>query len=185
MQPGIVFAHSPIKGMSHFYGGLLHPVFVPAHLLLLVAAGLFYGQLDPNKNKQALLAFVVATLAGLGVAWFSLAVPIETVILCCAAVTGILVTLKMAVSSYWCSLVLALAGFLVGMDSAQESLPGRDRMISLIGSSIGIFLLVIYAMGLADYCNKRAWQQIGVRVIGSWIAASALLVLALVFSTKR
>jgi hypothetical protein len=28
-------------------------------------------------------------------------------------------------------------------------------------------------------CLTRAWQQIGVRILGSWIAASAILVLAL------
>ena len=27
--------------------------------------------------------------------------------------------------------------------------------------------------------SKRSWQRIGVRIVGSWIAASAILVLAL------
>jgi F0F1-type ATP synthase assembly protein I len=40
-------------------------------------------------------------------------------------------------------------------------------------------------MGFADYFNKKPWQLIGLRVLGSWLAASALMVLALLFVPKH
>jgi len=34
-------------------------------------------------------------------------------------------------------------------------------------------------MILAEYLQKKSWGKIGIRILGSWIAASAILVLAL------
>jgi hypothetical protein len=36
-------------------------------------------------------------------------------------------------------------------------------------------------MGFADYFNEKHWQLTGVRVLIFWLAASALMVLALLF----
>jgi len=37
-------------------------------------------------------------------------------------------------------------------------------------------------MVFADWFGKRSWQRIGLRVLGSWAAASSLLVLSLAFA---
>jgi hypothetical protein len=68
------------------------------------------------------------------------------------------------------------------MDSAQDALSGKEKLVSLLGSGLALYLLFLYPMALADVFNKKPWQMIGVRVIGSWIAASSLLVLALSYS---
>ena len=68
------------------------------------------------------------------------------------------------------------------MDSTQETLVGREKTATLLGTGIGLYLLQIYPMALADYCNKKPWQRIGIRIIGSWIAAISFLVLALAIS---
>ena len=47
----------------------------------------------------------------------------------------------------------------------------------------GIYLLLLYPIALADYFNKKAWQKIGIRIIGPWVAASSLLVLTLSLSS--
>jgi uncharacterized membrane protein HdeD (DUF308 family) len=67
----------------------------------------------------------------------------------------------------------------LGIDSTQEILPGKDKVVSLLGSGIGILLLLGGAMLFVDAFKKRAWQRIGVRIIGSWLAASAFLALTL------
>jgi len=46
------------------------------------------------------------------------------------------------------------------------------------GTALGAVVALAYATFLANYARKP-WQRIGVRVVGSWIAASAILVLAL------
>jgi hydrogenase/urease accessory protein HupE len=182
--PQLGLAHSPIEGIDSFYSGLLHPVFVPAHLLLVIALGLFIGQRRVKDNQSAVLAFLVAVAAGLIAAWFSVGTNIEVFILSTAAFIGILIVASFAVNPYLCALIAALAGFLLGADSAQETLSGQDKFVTLFGSGLGLYLLLLYPMAAADVFHKKSWQRIGVRVVGSWIAASSLLVLALSYSSS-
>ncbi len=183
VAPVSALAHSPIEGIDSFYNGLLHPLFVPAHLLLLIALGLFIGQRGSEKNQVAIVVFLGAILFGLAVAWFDVALQLELSLLVVAAVVGVMIASNLAMATIWCTFIAAVVGLFLGMDSAQESLTGKEKLGSLFGSGVGIYLLFLYPMAFADYFNKRHWQQIGIRIIGSWVAASALLVLALSFST--
>lgn len=182
--PQLGLAHSPIEGIDSFYSGLLHPVFVPAHLLLVIALGLYIGQRGVKDNQSAVLAFLVAVAIGLIAAWFSVGTNIEVLILSSAAFIGILIVASFAVNPYLCALIAALAGLLLGADSAQETLSGQDKLVTLFGSGLGLYLLLLYPMAAADVFHKKSWQRIGVRVFGSWIAASSLLVLALSYSAS-
>jgi hydrogenase/urease accessory protein HupE len=182
--PEASLAHTPIQGIHNFYNGLLHPVLVPAHLLLLVAVGLFLGRQGAKAIQPALGVFVFSTVAGLTAAWFSIASENEAFILALSAVIGLVIAIAPKVALFWCGVIALLAGFLLGIDSAQEALSGKDKLVTLLGSGVAIYLLVLYLMALADHFNEKAWQKIGIRIVGSWVAASSLLVLALAFSSK-
>ena len=182
--PEASLAHSPIQGIGDFYNGLLHPVLVPAHLLLLVAVGIFIGQQGQKVIEPALGIFAFATVAGLTAAWFSDANEIEAFILALSAAIGLVIAIAPKVALLWCGIIALLAGFFLGIDSAQEELAGKEKLVTLFGSGVAICFLVLYPMALANYLNKKAWQKIGIRVLGSWIAASSLLVLALSFSPQ-
>jgi len=184
MAPMSVLAHSPIEGIDSLYNGVLHPLFVPAHLLLLIALGLFIGQRGSNENQLAIFVFLGAILVGLTVAWFDVGLQLESALLVVAAVLGLMIASKLALAPTWCALIAATAGLLLGIDSAQESLTGKEKLASLFGTTVGIYLLFLYAMVFGEYFNKRHWQQIGLRIIGSWVAASGLLVLALSFVSR-
>ncbi len=184
VAPETSLAHSPVQGISNFYNGLLHPVLVPAHLLLLVAVGLFWGQQGPEGIQPALGIYAFATVVGLTAAWFSIGTEFETFILVLSAVIGLLIAINPQVKLLWCGVVALLAGFLLGIDSAQEALSGKEKLVTLFGSGVAICLLVLYPMALADHFNKKAWQKIGIRIVGSWVAASSLLVLALSLSAN-
>lgn len=179
--PEVSLAHSPIQGIGNFYNGLLHPVLVPAHLLLLMAVGLLLGQQGSKAIHSVLGIFAFATIAGLTAAWFSVASETEGFILVMSAAIGLVIAVAPKVTLLWCGVIALLAGFLLGIDSAQEELSGKDKLVTLFGSGVAIYFLVLYPMVLADYLNKKAWQKIGIRIVGSWVAASSLLVLALLF----
>ena len=68
---------------------------------------------------------------------------------------------------------------MVGIDSAQDDLSGRGRLAALLGTCVSAYLLLLYAMVFADFFTRREWQRIGLRIAGSWVAASAMLVLSL------
>jgi len=177
-------AHLPIEGMDSFYNGLLHPVLVPAHLLLLVAAGLFFGQQGQQKTEAAVSIFALATIAGLATSWFSIDAEIENLILMLSAATGLLIAINPDIKALWSAVIAIFAGFLLGVDSAQETLYGTEKFVTLFGSAVAICLILLCPMALADYSIKKSWQQVGIRIAGSWVTAIAVLVLALSFANK-
>jgi hydrogenase/urease accessory protein HupE len=183
ITPSLVLAHSPIEGVNNFYNGVLHPLFVPAHLLLLLALGIFFAQQGVERYRAALRLFLVASLVGLAAAWFVSDVSVEFYLLCGSAILGMLIAANKSIDNYIVLFGVSFAGFCLGIDSAQEALSGVDRMVSLLGSGVGVLLLLGLSLLLVDNLKKKDWQKIGLRVVGSWIAASAFLVLALSLST--
>jgi len=178
IMPQLAFAHMPIKGINDFYSGFLHPLFVPAHLLLLISFGLFIGQKRLSSNSTILVVYASAIVIGLLFAWFS-GDEKEIYILSMATLMGLLVASNLSVRLYLILFVSALAGLILGMDSAQETLTGTNKFASLFGSGVAIYFLALYPMILAEYLQKKSWGKIGIRIVGSWVATSAILVLAL------
>lgn len=180
--PGTAFAHSPIDGINDFYNGLLHPLFVPAHAMLLVALGLYFGQRDLRESRGPLAAFLAAAAAGLLLSSTAGIPSLETLQLAAAVVVGLLVALHVPLPPAGRAALAALGGMAVALDSGPETLVGMPRALALIGTGVGMGLLLLYTMGIADYLGKKSWLRIGVRVAGSWISASAVMVIALSLS---
>ncbi|GLP96399.1 HupE/UreJ family protein [Paraferrimonas sedimenticola] len=174
-------AHSPFEGAGAFYSGFLHPFWVPAHLLLLCALGLHIGQSGIQTNQWAVLSFVIATTVGLVAAGLSALPEIEFMVLVAATILGLTVASKLAIGQTLSAVAAAAAGFIVALDSSQESLVSTDKIVMMIGTGLGAFIAFCIAALVADYLSVKPWQTIAVRIMGSWIAAISLLVLALTF----
>jgi urease accessory protein len=54
----------------------------------------------------------------------------------------------------------------------------RKTFLALAGTALVAFIIVA-GVGTLAALARRDWQRIGIRIVGSWIAASAILVLAL------
>ena len=74
-----------------------------------------------------------------------------------------------------------VVGASLGLDSPPEVIAISAATFMLIGTGIGACLIVAIVVAGASYLTL-AWQRIGMRILGSWIAASAILVLALRFA---
>lgn len=179
MLPGAALAHSPIKGLDNFYAGLLHPLFVPSHFLAALALGILFGQQGPMRAQPALMAYLVAVLIGLAATLLAPGISLELPLLGVAALLGALIALDRPLPTLAQIALACLAGLLLGSDSAQEDLSGRGRLAALLGTTIAAYMLTLYAVMLAEFLTRRPWQRIGLRILGSWTAASALLVLSL------
>jgi urease accessory protein len=182
--PDLAFAQMPIDGLNTFLDGLLHPLFVSSHLLLLVATGLYYGQQGIRECLPAIKLFVVSTLAGLAVSWFSIAGGTEILILGEALIVGLLVATRPNLKPYWSLIIGTVSGLSLGLDTTQPGLTVAQRLISLCGSFLGLAVLLFHTTAFADWFRTRLWQRTAVRIIGSWVSASALLVLALSLSVN-
>jgi urease accessory protein len=66
----------------------------------------------------------------------------------------------------------------IAFDSVPQEIHAQPTLLSLAGTILAAwFAVTVIATGAAE--PRREWTRIGIRVLGSWTAASALLVLAL------
>jgi hypothetical protein len=75
-------------------------------------------------------------------------------------------------------LLAAVVGLALALDSPPEAISVRDANLALLGTATGAVLVLVALVQMTSRLT-RAWQRIGARVLGSWIAACAILVLAL------
>lgn len=177
--PAAAEAHTPIQGLGDFYNGMLHPLVVPAHLLALLGVGLLIGRQPPAALQPAALSFLAATTLGLLGAGLGWSMDAETLLLAGAAICGLLLAWSSPLPA-WVGSVSGIAlGLAIGTDSGQGISETQAVAAALTGTGVSVYLLFLYALATADTLRKRHWQQVAVRVAGSWIAASAILVLAL------
>ena len=172
------WSHAPMQGIGEFYGGILHPLVVPAHVLALVMLGLLAGQRGMAAVRRTYLGFLPALVAGLALSGTRFGGGQEPLLLLFSALAGLLVV----VQGRWPIGVLLPAGaavaLLLGLDSAPEGLALGPYVATLTGTALGAFACLLLVADLSERASK-GWQRIGLRVLGSWGAASATLVYAM------
>ncbi len=171
-----------IEWLGGFYGGLLHPVRTPTHGLALLGLGLLIGQQPADQRRLPQLLFVLALAGGLlGLALAVGETPAGDVLLVGAALSGALVAAAFRLPFVVLGPLALAIGAAIGLDSPPEVISVEEAVVMLIGTglgaTIGLALVVEVAARMA-----RDWQRIGVRVLGSWTAASALLAIAVRFA---
>jgi hydrogenase/urease accessory protein HupE len=173
-------AHPPPLGLTGFTGGALHPLFVIDHVLAVLAVGLLMGS-QPRWRWLPAISFVLGIAAGIAV-MVSGAAPLyaNETILGIAVLSGVLVALAWPLSI---RIGIALAGVLgiaIVLDSPPETLSIREANQTLAGTAFGATVFLIAVRQAAQYA-RPLWARIAVRAAGSWIAAAAILALALRF----
>lgn len=174
---GTSLAHAPIEGIGTFYNGLLHPVVVPSHLLLLIATGCLLGQFTPNSSSLGLPAFLVSLCMSLGLAAIATVAVPAWMLSANTVLTGTVVAVKRPVGRTGYVILALLAGALVGLTSTPDGEFAQAPGLALAGTALGGAAIVILFGGAAAVATL-AWQRIAIRVLGSWIAASALMILS-------
>jgi len=179
------FAHSPIKGIGFLFNGMLHPFLIPAHVLVIVALGFWIGQLQPIKHRASILLYLFSLIAGLTLSAFDLMPEYNwsLFLLVLTVIIGISTLVAMSVPVAVTGLICIIVALMIGFDSQVDDLTGSTRIISLVGNGVGSYLMLLYAIAISETMSVKSWQQISIRVLTSWLSASALMVLALNFSS--
>ena len=169
--------------MSGFTGGLLHPLIVPAHALALLAIGLLIGQQNRGGRLIPFMLFGAGLAAGL--AAIALAVRQTFALSILLAATGTARSPGRARPPVAGTLVRRAGRRRPALrsDWIRRRRPFRSCTQShmLIGTGLGACAILATLVAGTMNCS-REWQRIGVRILGSWISASAILVLALRFA---
>lgn len=176
--PAPASAHE-VFGITGFPASILHPLIIIDHALAILALALLAGQQARPAMAVKLAVLLGAMLCGFAMLLYLPSHPLAPLLpLAAAGLCGLLVALGLPLPGWGCALAIAFAGFAIGLNTIPEA---------------GILLAFLYAIGGAMICAgtlllvigiplrwlERDWQRIGLRIAGSWIAASATLVLAL------
>ena len=162
--------------MTAVLGGFVQ-FFIPTHLLAVVALGLLVGQ--GAGITIAVGAFVLGLAAGSFVVASAIReMPASIALLILASITATLVVIGLKVPS----LVGAASALAMGLALPLNAPPHEITIPAAIAAQLGFAVAVLVTFGatMAIAMNAtRPWQRIGIRIVCSWIAASAILVLAL------
>ncbi len=170
--------------MGDFVSGLAHPLMTPSHVLILLALGLMLGQHTPLKLKMPVLVFVPLSAVALILTTTRLAVTVpQPVLIGIALGAAILVSLEKALPPVGVGALLALAALGIGFDSAVESGTTAVVVKTLLGIWVALAVVLFDLAFYVSHCTQKQWMKVGIRVLGSWIIAISLLVLA--FSLRR
>lgn len=169
-------AHLPTSGLGPAYDGILHLLLSPEDLIPLIALALLCGQRGAPFARRALWVVPLAWFAG-GVTGM-LAVTTHG-----AALSGVsflllggLVALNAAVPLPVLTTLAALFGFLHGYLNGTGINRFDDGAYVLAGLAATVFVVLAVFASLVIPL-RRPWARVAVRVAGSWIAASGLLLL--------
>jgi hydrogenase/urease accessory protein HupE len=171
-------AHTSISGVGLFPNGLLHPVAVPQHLLLLIGIGLWMGRRQDRQIPPLLAALNAGLVVGYAATiWID---PTQITSLTLAAMTliaGTLLAVNRPVPSLLNVSVFALAGLCIGLDSKPEELSANETLLLGFGIWIGVNIIALNIMALSAKLQHPI-AVIGIRIAGSWLIAMSLILLA-------
>jgi urease accessory protein len=170
------FAHVAIEGVGGFWGGLLHPLLVPTHALAVAALGLFIGQ--QRERRIPCVVFAVALLAALAAIASAVgATPAATVLFASTMLAGVLVAIARPLPTPIGWALATVTGVSVGLDSPPQAITIAEGNVMLAGTAGGALLLLLTVVATASVAHHPV-AKLAMRILGSWIAASAMLILA-------
>jgi urease accessory protein len=173
-------AHAVVPGVGGFAGGLLHPLLVAAHAMSLVALGLLIAR--QSRPFAPGLVFALALCAGLIAIALAVGETIASqVLLANTAILGLAVAAAWSPPKAIGWLLAAVGGAALALDSPPDAITLSEAYRMLLGTGLSACLALALVVALTRRA-RRHWQIIAVRIVGSWIAASAILVLALEFA---
>jgi urease accessory protein len=168
-------AHLVNSGLGPFYDGLAHPLVTPEDLLPVVALALLAGLGGAQYGRWALFVLPVAWLVGMAVApitgapfnpsWVS---AVLTVLLGILVATDRIIPLALVIGLAMC------LGIMHGFWSGPELVGANGRILMMAGIGCALFVVVSLLSGQVAALRAQ-FARIIVRVAGSWIAASGLL----------
>jgi urease accessory protein len=170
-------AHLNATGMGPVYDGLIHFLTSPEDLVPALALALLAGLRGEPYGRRAMFALPAAWLLG---SLFGLSAALASAGTLAASlwflVLGGLVVADAKLSLRSMTVLCALLGLFHGyLNGAGMGLSAQAIMAAL-GLAAAVFVLVVLIAALVVQLRAQ-WARIAVRVGGSWIAASGLLML--------
>lgn len=176
MAPSVCEAHLVSTGLGPFYDGAYHLVLTPEILAPVIAIALLVGLRGPKHSRWALFVLPTAWLLGAILNLPARDSPPMALSAIFFIVLGALVAADAPLPSALTTALAAVSGVVLGAFNSVAMSQSGLTAIPLLGTATVVF--VVIAIGASEVIALRAtWTRIAVRVAGSWIAATGLLLL--------
>jgi len=179
LRPSDAAAHLVTTGMGPVYDGIGHLLLTPEDLVPVLALALFAGLRGAAQGRRAMfllpVAWLVGGLVGLRVT-AATAFPVPAVSF---LILGALVAADLRLPANGVAVLAVVLGLVHGVLNGAALRQGAGGL-GLLGIMAALFVLVTLASAFV-VSLERPWARIAVRVAGSWIAASGLLLLGWAF----
>jgi HupE / UreJ protein len=175
--PTAAQAHLVATGMGPIYDGITHFGLSPEDYLPTVALAFFAGLRGPPSVRLLLAVLPLAWLAGGLAALAGLALP-AAALSAATAVMFLSIGGGLAANLDLPRRASAAAGAALGLLRGVADLSGVELSLPHVASLAGMAASVFVVFAIAASISlplTRAWTVIAVRVSGSWLAASGLL----------
>lgn len=181
LAPATAHAHVAITNIGELANGAAHPLMTPAHLLILLGLGLWVGQHSTMNLKPFVMVYVPLTGVALALTLTGFIAGVyQPILICLALCVATLVVLEKSIPPVAAGVLFAVAALALGFDSAVEGGITTALLKSLLGTWSCLVVAVFTLSYYISLCTKM-WMRVGIRVLGSWIIAISLLVLAFSF----
>jgi hydrogenase/urease accessory protein HupE len=179
LHPAPALAHGSLA-VGDFYSGMLHPLLHFETLLPTLALALWSGQLGGPQSWRLPLAFLGMVLLGTVAGVLEIDLRLGPASLRFSMlVFGLLVATRWKLPASLAMTMALLFGLFEGQINTFDPETKIERpllFIAGVGSSIGLILFHVVTR-VVRY--QAFWVQTAVRILGSWIAATGILVLTL------
>jgi hydrogenase/urease accessory protein HupE len=163
-----------------FYGGALHPLTALEHALPILALGLLAGQQGERAARWLVLVFPLALLLGAVLAVLTPTLPSMGILNGASfVVLGLLVAAGRRLPLPLLIALGALFGLSHGYENGRAMGPGTAIHLFVPGvAAAGGLVIALVSAATLDLA-ARPWARVGVRVVGSWIAAIGIMTIGL------
>jgi urease accessory protein len=177
LLPATAHAHLVNTGLGPLYDGVLHFLLTPEDMLPALALALLAGLRGARSGRLAMFVLTGAWLAG---GFIGLAVPAAgwsaTLTTLSFVVLGGLVAADARLRPGWVAAIAGVVGLLHGYYNGAAMAEAKVGALGLVGIAGTVFVTVVLATALV-VALRAPWARIAVRVAGSWVAATGLLML--------
>jgi urease accessory protein len=175
--PSMAQAHLMTTGLGPFYDGLIHLFVTPEDLLPVIALALFAGLRGPGYGRAVLFTLPLAYLAGNLASAMAITTAVFPVVGAALILAlGALVAADLSLPLACLAGVAIFLGLFSGGVNGSEMARVQGLGLGGFGAAAAVFVVVAIIAGNTT-ALKAHWARIAVRVAGSWIAASGLLML--------
>jgi len=179
LLPAAAFAHLVTTGMGPVYDGIGHLLLTPEDLVPVIALSLYCGMRGARAGRYAMfmlpLAWLLGGLVGLNLD-LDVTIPVPALSF---LLLGGLIAADANLPDQLIGPMTVMIGLLHGVFNGLvlKSGPGGPALLGIMGA---LFVLVAL-MSAFVVSLERPWTRIVVRVMGSWVAASGMLMIGWYF----